>query len=280
MVVVCFLVLVPAELRIEGKGTLLPQTRREVFAGESGVVRKVLVEHGSRVKAGDVVIELENIDLVVRLQQVRARTVQTRDEIRIKEALRDDRSLSESELIRIDGELNSLNGRCASLHRELVLLESQKERLMVRAPIAGIVTTWEPVHLLAGRPVQTGNRLLSLAMDTDAWVLEIELPEDRIGHVLQARQKLSDGQRLSVEYILATKPEQRYHGWLETIAARAEVTESEDNIVKLTVALKSHETPLLRTGAEVRAHVICGQRSIGYVWFHELSELFYSRVLF
>lgn len=271
------LLVVPAEFRVEGKGALLPETRRDVFAEETGVIRNVLVKHGQQVTAGDTIIEMENIDLAVRLQQAKARLVQTADELEIKEAQRDARILNETDTIQLAGEIMSLSSLRDSLTREITLLQQRIDKLTVCSPIDGVVTTWNPYEKLTARPVNNGNRLLNVADDSRGWILEVKLPEDRSGHVLQAHKS---GQPLHVEYILATEPETRFRGQVKTIAARAETTEEDGSYVMLVIELDADEQPPLRPGAEVRAHISCGERCLGYVWFHELIDFVHSRVLF
>lgn len=274
------LVVIPGSFRLEGKGKLLPKVRREVFAGEEGIVREIRVAHGDRVNRDQVLVELENIDLAVRLQQAKAELMQTRDQLRIKSAQRGDRTLSQAEQIKLSGELLTLERNAASLEREIALLENRTKRLTVRSPIDGIVMTWDLERRLANRPVQRGNLLMSVADDRGPWVLEVQVPEGRIGHILEANGKLEQDERLAVEYILATDPEQRYAGWLEEIAARTQVVEEEGNVVVVTVEPDPNDLPPLRPGAEVRARILCGRRPLGYVWFHELIEFVQARILF
>ena len=55
----------------------------------------------------------------------------------------------------------------------------------MRSPLTGAVVTWNVRQLLEARPVQKGQALMQVADLTGPWVLEIEVPDDRIGHVLE-----------------------------------------------------------------------------------------------
>jgi hypothetical protein len=273
------LAFVPGDFRLEGAGRLLPEIRRNVFAGEDGIVHEVLVRHGDRVQAGDKLAVLENIDLAVQLQQSQAELVQLQDEYNIKSAQRNNRSLTEVDEIRLSGEVLTLRGKVDSLKRQIALLEERVKRLTVLAPMDGVITTWDVERHLSNRPVTKGNLLLNEADDHSPWILEIRMPEDRVGYVLRARQALSAGERLPVEFILATQPEERYRGWVSKIGERTEFVD-DANVVLLTVELDAARLPPLRPGAEVRARINCGRRALGYVWFHELIEFVHARVLF
>ena len=61
--VVLVLTFVPWQLTIEGKGSLLPEERRNLYAPVAGVVMNVEVDHGQTVKEGDVLCELESKDI-------------------------------------------------------------------------------------------------------------------------------------------------------------------------------------------------------------------------
>lgn len=270
---------VNAEFRVEGDGALVPELRRNVFAAESGVVREVPVDHGVRVATGDVVCRLENVELAVRLQQAKARLQQTVDEMQINESRQNARDVSTADRIRLEGAFVALEDRRESLVREIAILNRRVDALVVRAPIDGVVTTWAAERLLNGRPVEQGQRLVGVADDSGPWTLEIELPERRLGHMLCARNARESETDLEVEFILATEPERRYRGRIESVVGRTELNADNESVVMLTAVLEG-ERPPLRHGAEVRARVLCGKRPLWFVWFHEVVEFTQSRVLF
>ena len=111
--------------------------------------------------------------------------------------------------------------------------------------------------------------------------MEVEVPEDRVGHILRAQRDLKEGETLDVTYVLATNPERRYHGNDDKTAMITEVVEEEGNVVLLTITPDPEDMPeQLRPGAEVKAGIICGERPLGYVYFHPAIDAFYYNVLF
>ncbi len=50
--------------------------------------------------------------------------------------------------------------------------------------------------------------------------------------------------------------------------------------VRIRVAIDAQQLPELKTDATVAAKIHCGQRSLGYAWFHDLIDTVQSRVLF
>lgn len=276
---------VPWEFRLEGRGKLNPAVRREVFADEAGIVRDILVTTRERVEEGQPLIKLENVPLQSQLIDAQRKRQAATDQLEISRAMRSSSSLTREERNRLEGEILTRQAEIESYNREIEVLEKRLEELVVRSPIAGIVTTSDLERQLSGRAVQEGNLLLSVADDTGDWVLEVKMPEDKMGHILRAQRELPPGERLPVQYILATEPEVRYRGWVKAdgIGARTELDQDEGSVTLITVEPDPENLPLpvvRRPGAEVRARIECGKRAIGYVWFHELIEFVYARILF
>src|SRR5262249_22508959 len=62
LAVVALLIFTPADFELEGRGTLEPKQRHDIFAPIEGVVKKVLIDHGDMIQTNDVLAELRNID--------------------------------------------------------------------------------------------------------------------------------------------------------------------------------------------------------------------------
>src|SRR4029079_8285145 len=61
---------VPCTLTIEGRGSLLPEERRTLYAPIAGIIIDVPVEHGAVVKKGDVVARLDSKELQKELKKL------------------------------------------------------------------------------------------------------------------------------------------------------------------------------------------------------------------
>ena len=296
------LTLVPGEFRLEGDGKLQPRIRRDLFAVEPGTVRKIYVDHGDRVQPGEVLVEMEDLNLDSQLQKARMELIKAEGEYKIKRNQRGSDDLTDQEKIQIAGEVMSLTENIESLKEDVETLEQRKRNLKVTSPIEGVVTTWGIEERIGNRPVQPGTLLVSVADDKKSWVLAGggpgarlgpishgrralaplgAMPEDRVGHILRAQRDLKEGETLDVTYVLATNPERRYHGKVEKTAMITEVVEEEGNVVLLTITPDPEDMPeQLRPGAEVKAGIICGERPLGYVYFHPAIDAFYYNVLF
>ena len=277
--VVAALVLCQTPLRMEATGQLRAQVRRGVFAPEPGTVRQVPVQHAAAVRAGETIAVLENTEFQVQLQQATEELTSFHENLKIKETERSQRGIPETRKIQLDGEIAELQERIAHTQGRIELLRQRIASLTLKAPIDGVVATWDPQRQLQDRPVSVGTLLLSVIDERGPWRLELKLPESDAGPVLAAWNEGQPAHPVDVEFMLATHPEHRYHGVLESIAIRTENIEQHP-VILLTVALAADNPPPLRDGAEVRAKIDCGERSLGYVVFRELVEFFHSRVLF
>jgi hypothetical protein len=280
------LVLIPAELRLEARGTLEPVNRREVFARVDGVVEQLGegVEHGAEVKAGAVLATLRNTDLEVAIADVLGRKASSEEQLAsTQRSLLADTKLSTDERTRLAGRAAQLRREIASLEDQLELYETKKKDLVVTSPIDGVIVTWQVRDRLLLRPVQTGQALLSVADKTGQWELEVHLPDDRLGHVNRAMTAAREsGRPLEVDYIIATDPGTRHHGSVREIHEQAEVRGESGNtvLVRIGITTEKHDREELGAGATVTARIACGKRSLGYVWFHDVLAFIQTQILF
>jgi len=169
--------------------------------------------------------------------------------------------------------------------QQLKLVEEREKKLEVRSPCAGRVGTWDVRNWLTDRPVQRGQKLMWIFNPEGEWQLEILMPERRMGNVVEHQQTLADGERLRVEFILASEPNTKRIGWVREIHDSAEVhKDDEGNTVLIKVAIDDEvkrELPAsLRPGMVVTAKIQCGKRAVGYVLFHDLIAFLRTKVLF
>ena len=280
------LTLIPAELRLEGKGTLEPVHRRDVFAGIDGVVESIesWTVHGAEVKAGQHLATLRNTDLEVALTDVLGKKASSEEQlVSTRRALLEDNKISADEKTRMSGRAAQLQREIESLEAQRSLYEAKKRDLQVSSPIDGVIVTWQVRDRLILRPVEKGQVLMSVADKTGPWELEIHMPDDRLGHVNRAAVAAREqGRELNVDYVLATDPGTRHRGAVREIHEQAEVRGEAGNTVLLRVMIdpQQHEREELGAGATVTARVACGTRPLGYVWFHDVLAFIQSQILF
>lgn len=280
------LVFVPAELRLEGKGTLEPVHRRDVFAGIDGVVESLepVVEHGAEVKKDQPLAKLRNTEVDVAITDVLGRKAASEEQLRAtRQSLLEDQKLSADERVRLEGRARQFEREIESLEEQRLLWETRRADLVVRSPIDGVIVTWQVRDRLMLRPVEKGQVLMRVADKTGPWELEVHMPDDRLGHVNRAYAEAREaGRDLHVDYIVATDPGTRHRGTVREIHEQAEVRGDHGNtvLVRVTIDPSRHDKEALGAGATVTARIACGQRALGYVWFHDVLAFIRTQILF
>lgn len=276
---------VPWRFDMKAPGTLQPEMKRNVFVDEPGVVKDVLVEHGSKVKAGDVLLKLESVQLDqeiadnLREMQVARKTEQT---IVNQRNISSDRNQADQSSM--EREFEQARAKRIGLEKQYQILMKRKEHLEVKAPIEGEIQTWDVKNLLDERPVERGRALLEIANDQGGWILELYMSESRAGHMLGEAIDPATGSfksKLPVRFVLAADPNSTLEGELLDVSRRADVHDEHGQNVKVRVKILNPEklkNP--RPGTTLTAAVNCGTRPIGYVWFHEAFEWLNKYVFF
>lgn len=282
LVILC-LIFVPWNFELKAKGSLEPVNRSDVFAKVDGVVKSVPVSHGKMVKQGETLVELRSSDLHIQMRQFRGDLSSTVQQINSKRwQIKNDR-LRPEEKTQLTGEVQALEEKQRSLETQLALLEEKEKDLKVASPRDGQVVTWDLQNLLDGRPVQRGAVLMQVADTQGPWQLELQMPEDSMGYIVEA-QRDAQKKDLPVTFILATDPGVEFEGKIKEIHYSAEVRGEEGNTVLIKVEISDSVDrqlfPDLRPGAEVTAKVYCGRRSIGFVLLHKVFAFIESRILF
>jgi len=270
---------VPADFDLSATGALRPTVRRDVFAHVDGTLVEVPVQPGQNVEEGTILARLENNKLESEVIGLHGKLSETQKQINaINRTIVDNPHMRPAEEIQLSGRIAQLEEAKSSVQRQSEIYREQQRLLIVTSPVSGQVATWQVRDKLLQRPVQRGQRLMTVFDPSSDWELELQMPERRMGHVDHAANRFSDG--LKVVFILATHPGKAFVGRVIEIDKTAETRDENGNTIRIRVAVNKEELPDLRDGAKVTARVHCGRESMGYVWFHELIETVQAKVLF
>jgi multidrug efflux pump subunit AcrA (membrane-fusion protein) len=280
--VVAALVLVPADFNVEAPGTLQPTVRQDVFAPRDGLVDEVLATHGATVTAGQPLVRLRDPSLDLELKRAYGEQETARRQLDAVRTTRTGGSTSDADatdLYRLSADQRELEQRLTNLEREIGLLEHEREKLVVRSPIAGRVLTWDVAHRLVARPVQRGEVLVTVADLSADWHLELDVPDDRIGYVMAAAE--SSDAPLPVRFRLRSEDDQLHTGHIAEVCRTADVRTDAGAAAEPTVLVRVALDRLelsdaarreLRPGLSARAEIECGRRPVGYVWLHDVWD--------
>jgi hypothetical protein len=271
--VIAALWLVPYDYRVTGKGKLMPVHRHQIFAPENGDVIHIFVHGGDKVKKGDPLLQLRNEQLTAEYHDNVYKLDQAAQKVRSSGA--------EAEAASREGDRQAmLRAKSARQQAEIErdglteIVNIQKERvdhLLITAPIDGRVASFQLEETLQNRPVQQGELLLEDMDENGPWRLELEVEGSRMGHVLRA-WKASPDHQLDVEFIPATALESTFTATLDSISTHSAVSNDQSIIFEMHASTDASKIPDKWIGAEVRAKIDCGPRSLGYVLFGDVVE--------
>ena len=273
ILVAMLLTLFPWDYRVTATGKLMPVVQREVFAPWDADVEEILVSDGEAVSEGQPLVQLRNKELEAEELRIRNLLQEKRTLVRTLRASREKNIThgAEQDALELEGQLAESLVEIEHLQRQHEILVSRLENLTVRSTIDGIVATFQLEQLLRNRPVTRGEVLLEVMNPNGPWHLEAEVNDYRMGHILSQQKKID--QPLDVSFILATEPTIAYDGHLESLGTRAYADQDEQsNVVDVLIDFDKSQVPDLRIGAEVKAKINCGQKSVGYVLFGDMID--------
>lgn len=265
---------IPAEFYLYANGELQPAHKRHIFAPLDGEVSTVLVAHGDTVRDAQSLIEMTSPELDLEIQRIQGEHDATlQRSLALESTLLDYSSSLDPE----SHQINQLSAEQAEL-RQLFLgqkerldaLRQQREKLVIRSPISGVVLTWETKEQLLNRPLVRGQRLMTIADLQGPWQAELKVPDGRVGPLLELMDNSNPHPATTFE--LATDLGSEFHGEIARVARRTEIDQNNQPVVRVTVNVDETTFVDLRPGATVYAKINCGQRSLFYVWCHRIVD--------
>ena len=295
LVVILALFIWPADFDLHAKGTLEPVQRRDVYARSEGQVyywgkdiKGNPIEHGSRVRKGDLLLQLRNPTLNAQKEEIDGQVAmenQHLTDLRHELSSRGT-TLRPEDHARLMGQEAESASKVISLRAQAKIIDAKVADLDVISPIDGVIETLDLKERLENRPVQKGQALLRVANPDGDWELDLKMPDDRMGFVERANRAAKDrNEPLSVAYYLATEPGTTEKGTVKEIGWMIDVDptdkdEGNVDVIKVAINKQDIDPANLRQGATVAGKVHCGRRSLGYVWFHDLLAFIQAKVFF
>lgn len=215
--------------------TLEPSSDAKINARTSGVVRKILHEEGDDVKAGAVLLLLEDDDQKLRLKQAQQKLDSAKREFNRLNRMKKSGAVSP-----IDWEAANNTYLSAATDKELADLALSYTR--ISAPFDGRIV-WRDVDL--GAHVANGNLLFRL-MAIDPLLIRVHVPANRIGRVAKEQ---------SVELIVdsANKP------LIGVVNLVSPIVDPSTGTIKVTVQLSEYPE-VVRPGDFTEIRMITDKR--------------------
>ena len=198
---VLILTFVPWRLTIEGRGSILPERRSNLYAPLSGTVIEVPHEHSEFVRGphvgpdgqpvrGDLLAKLQSDELDKTRKQLEAQQSEAELQIATLNQLLEGMVSKAEERNKAHAEKEQAQIKYDSATEQLAIIEDQLTKMEIRAPHDGIITTWDLRKSLLGRPVDVGQELLQVSQVEGEWVHEVDVPDHDMAPILDAKSRL------------------------------------------------------------------------------------------
>ncbi len=233
--------------RVAAPAVLEPGEVRRISAPFDAVIAESVVVAGDRVRRGQLLARLEDEDL--RLERDRIRAELELERVAAAQALADG-SAVEAELARARAEI---------LRARLAILERRIERAVLRAPFDGVVVQGD-LRRRVGESVPMGAELFQVAEDGH-FVAQIRVPEHAIAAV-------EPGQ--SGEFASYARPDQTGRLEVLRVVPAAEATGSR-KAYRVEASLEL-DRPWVRSGIEGVARIDAGSRPAWWVCLHRFTD--------
>lgn len=275
----------PCPLTIEATGSVEPVIMRTVFASMDGYLEKLLVEDGQSVTHEQPLIQMSSPELEVRLEELQGeiRTLQERAKS-IQIASNQLNAEAPDFLVtqnRMASELQQVTTQQTNLNSQLNILLDEQQKLVITAPIAGVVVAKDLKQQLTSRPVRRGDALFRIVDLQGPWHLRLQVPDRDSGYVLnQYRDATSAAADKVIDFVLDSQPEQLFHGQLTWISDSVQNLHSEGCFVEMRASVAEDVIERVRMGASARAVFTCEAKPLWFVWCRPLVEAIQRRLWF
>ncbi len=234
---------VPLPYRVGAPAHIEGAVQRIVAAPLEGFLQASHVRPGDTVRAGDLLVELADKDLVLEQRKLEA-------------ALTQHENGYAAALARADrAQFVISQGKAVEARAQLELVREQLARTRLLAPIDGVVIKGDLSQAL-GAPVQRGDALLTLA-PAERFRLIIDVDERDIAQVERGQ---------TGQLALASLPVETLGFVVERVTPVAAVHDGHNSFeveARLAVA-----APMLRPGLQGVAKIDGGKRSAAWIWGH------------
>lgn len=271
-----FLYLYQYPFTLGANGNLIPKVQHEIYAPIDGRLQEILVADTSDsiVEKGQVLARLINNDLLVEIENMEGRLKQLREQASTlrQASFAVDEIENKFDRIMLEGDYSDVRQSILNLENELGLKRQKLKLLEITSPARGQVINWQARKNLIRRPVSRGQNLMTIVDPNTDWQIEIQMPERRVAHLIKTQNESETD--LDVTFSLVSHPGKEFTGRLISLDRQLAVHSEDGNATLARIEFDNSQIPidLLRSGTRVTAKVHCGDRSIGYVVFHELIE--------
>ena len=248
-----FLAVCPFPMRLSGNVVVGPQRKGDVTASVEGVVKKVYLREGDRVRQGSLVADLEDWDYRAAAGAAQAKYDTAKSEM--------NRALANGDATEAGIQRSQLDFWTAELKRA----QERMERTHLRAPIDGVIATPYLENML-GRHLAIGDTFAEV-IDTSKALVDVAIEEDDVKY-------LRAGEHASVK--LEAFPARTFKGEVQTVSQKSQA--AGDGRVYFARVVVGNAGAEMRAGMQGRGKVAAGWHTAGFVLLRGPAAWIYSKL--
>lgn len=259
-------ILFPVHFTIQSDCVVTPVLRAQAVSEVGGRVVKVLIREGDKVVTGQVLAQLDDMDMqnnlhIAQQEKIKFETEANRGQAKGDEGLR---RIMQLEAERTEQQIRQIN------------MEIEKSR--IKSPIDGVVLTKQP-ELRIGEVLPLGGRFCEVG-DVTRWEAEIHVPESEVGLLDQKLRKKA----LPASFLLHAMPERNFKASINNVNAISQVSSPIPGgnvfVVRAEVQPEPDLSALLKPGYTGRSKIPIGLRPAIYVATRKFVNYLRVRWLF
>ncbi len=240
-----YLCIAKGDYNIEGSFRMEVLQEKTLAAPYEGILAEVNVKPGDHVKKGQLLAEMDTLDLELKTQELEAEILNLNKEYTIAF---NERNQAKAQIAK--AKLKGIKAQ-KRMNEELI------KRGKLYAPSNGVILS-EDLTKLYRAPVKRGDELFVIgdvdSIEAVAYIPEDQIPDLNLGMTGQAA--------------LAGRPEDRIDVKVSEIGALAEVKEQQ-NVFKVRMVV-NHKPEWLRPGMEGLIKVKNGERALVWIWSRKM----------
>jgi HlyD family secretion protein len=249
------------EATVSASGTLKPVERVEVGSAVSGRILRIHADYNSKVRAGDVLAEIDPSAFRARVAQFEAGAARARATLRQaeldlgrQEELFAERLVADAELERARTVRDQAKADLQQVEAQLASARADLENTQIRAPIDGVVLTRKVDEGQTVAASLQAPTLFEIARDLKDMQVETSVDEADIGQVRAGQ---------SVRFTVDAYPGRTFWGVVDQVRLQSTTT---SGVVTFTVLLRTrNENMQLRPGMTADVTIEVAKRSDGLV---------------
>lgn len=281
--IIAWLCFRPIPLRVEAKGVFEPQIERTVFATNDGILAKLNVQEGDKVRAGETLAQIQSPELELAHKELRGEIASIREESASLQIAINQLDSRDSDLVRsqisMAAKIKELQTKERSFLEQLSILEKQRANLTIVAPITGTVVGKDIAQQLAARPVTRGVPLFKIVDMDGPWQLRMQVADRDTWYAFEAANAAERGIKNDpeVEFSFDRNPKEKYRAVVVRRAQRVENLHGEGSYTEVLAKAPAIETETSYSGTGIHAYFDCGSYSAWFVWGRPFIEAMQRR---